>query len=259
MQTQEESEADMAEFRAIVIQQIGDRDEPYAYAGTDDDGNIIEDPYDNGLTHKVTASSIYVSRKRQGESDYNILMQDNEVNIDVIVTDCRVIICCMEYDKGDRKWSGGLTALALNAYEKSKAKRRSGGKLILGHIRYEWLLAIGYINKPKSGIFSFEDYGIRLFYQDTDKSVYDISLKFPKGTDTAFVANEILHAATKYRYDMQDEKDDKGTMFYTKYMRNNIEPNENIKEYSMVQFPDIYFAPRGKDYRPALAQNVDRN
>jgi hypothetical protein len=68
------------------------------------------------------------------------------ISASVIVTDSRVAIACSRYDKGGG-WSGfgaaGLTiALAANAVSKSRARRRSRGRMLVGHVRYEWLRQI---------------------------------------------------------------------------------------------------------------------
>jgi hypothetical protein len=68
------------------------------------------------------------------------------ISASVIVTDSRVAIACSRYDKGGG-WSGsgagGLAiALTANAVSKSRARRRSRGRMLVGHVRYEWLRQI---------------------------------------------------------------------------------------------------------------------
>ena len=240
----------MAEYQAIIIQQIGDQEQPYAYATSDSNGNTVEDKFDHGMSHGAVANGIMVYKKGQNDSQFVEVLRDTEVEITMTVTDCRVIYRCDKYDKGDRKWSGGLTAVALNAYEKSKANKRSAGKVLLGHIRYEWISEIQYLSKNKNGFFDYDDFSVSLVYKNSNKTTYIVKAKFNKGMDTAFIANEILHAASKYRLAMQDEKGDREIEFFEKYSEENIPKQSDPKEESFIRFPNHYYAPRGEQNRP---------
>ena len=59
-------------FRAIVIQDLGDHDDPFFFAGSDANGNTVEDPFDHGLSHKFIANTIAVEMKRAGESTFKV-------------------------------------------------------------------------------------------------------------------------------------------------------------------------------------------
>ena len=43
-------------YSAIKIPEIGQNVDPFVDAATDSAGNLIEEPYDHGLRHKVTAT-----------------------------------------------------------------------------------------------------------------------------------------------------------------------------------------------------------
>lgn len=239
----------MSEYQAIIIQQIGDKENPYAYAGSDSNGNTIEDQFDHGMSHGAVANGITVHRKRQGDNGFAEILRANEVEVTMTVTDCRVIYRCDKYDKGD-KWSGGLSAVALNAIERARANKRTAGKVLLGHIRYEWIAEILYLSKNKNGFFDYDDFSVSLVYQTTDKTTYLVTTKFQKGMDTSFIANEILHAASKYRLAMQDEKGETEIEFFTKYSEESIPKQSDQKKDSFIRFPNHYYAPRGAQNRP---------
>ena len=235
----------MSAYRAIVVQNIGDNDFPYKYAGTDENGNTIEDEFDNGLNHRVMAKAIYIHQARAGESKLSTIAYYREINLEMTITDCRIIYRCDKYDKGSQ-WSGGLTALALNAVERAVANKKTAGKVLLGHIRYEWIKEILY--REKSGFLN--DSSIRIVYVDLDKNTYVIETIFNKDTDIKFVANEILHSASKYRLTTNDEKNEKELLFLEKYSNEKIPEDPNPKEFSNIRFPYFYNAPSGKNIRP---------
>lgn len=239
----------MSEYQAIIIQQIGDQEQPYAYATSDSNGKTVEDKFDHGMSHSAVASEIIVYRQGQNEGRFTEVLHDTAVEVTMTVTDCRVIYRCDQYDKG-RKWSGGVSAVALNAIERARANKRSAGKVLLGHIRYEWITEIQYLNKYKDGFFDSDIFMVNIVYQNSNKTTYVVKTLFNKGMDTCFIANEILHAASKYRLAMQDEKGDRETEFFKKYSVDNIPRADNPKEQSFVKFPNHYYAPNGEQNRP---------
>lgn len=239
----------MAEYQAIIIQQIGDQEQPYAYATSDSNGNTIEDKFDHGMSHSAIANGIIVYRKGQNDARFVETLRDTEVEVTMTVTDCRIIYRCDHYDKGG-KWSGGLSAVALNAIERARANKRSAGKVLLGHIRYEWISEISYLSKYKNGFLDSDAFEVNIVYKNSNKTTYIVKTLFNKGMDTGFIANEILHAASKYRLAMQDEKGDREVEFFNKYSEENIPKKSDPKETSFIKFPNHYFAPRGEQNRP---------
>lgn len=235
-------------FNAIIISEIGNQDQPFAYAITDDEGNLVSEKHDHGLSNVLTATAITVKKCANGVNDYVQTMHGTDIKIDVYVTDSRVAILCKKYDKGGG-WTGGLTALALNAGSKILAAHRRKGKVLIGHIRYEWLCDIAYQAK----ISWLTSDCLRIFYKDAEKNQWCLELTFKKGTDSAFIANDILRRASKYRLEMTDEKGEKETAFFAKYSTGSgkIPLTDDPKnKLSIIAFPNSYFAPKGEDKRP---------
>ncbi len=243
-------EKGIPEFKAIVLQKIGDSSKPYAYAGTDENGNLIEDPLDHGLNHRVTAKRIDFYRKRPSDEKYLLTASLKDIEVEMTVTDCRVIYRCDDYDKGDGKWSGGLTAVALNAYEKSKGRKRSAGKTLLGHIRYEWIREILYTEYRSQRLLESDLYELGLIYMDKQKNLYIVEVSFGRGMETSFLANEILHKTCRYRLNMQDEKDETEQAFLSKYLTGSISQNSDPKDYSSIRIPASYYGSYGSANRP---------
>lgn len=62
------------------------------------------------------------------------------------VSDCRVAVSCEKFTKGST-WVGGgagaVVAAGAMAVSAAKARRRRQGKIMVGHLRYEWITRVG--------------------------------------------------------------------------------------------------------------------
>ncbi|MBQ6016631.1 MAG: hypothetical protein IJL19_01985 [Clostridiales bacterium] len=239
----------MAAFQPLLIQDIGDNENPFGYAGTDANGNLIADPLDNGISNCVRACGIAIYRKTVNDKEFRQTLRASDIDIDCYITDSRIIVRCDKYDKGGT-WTGGLTALALNAVERAAANRRTRGKTFLGHIRYEWVSAVAYMSKDKAGLFSSAIRELRILLVNTDKTKYLYVISFKENTDTIRLANDILHKLVDYRARMKDEKTPEEDAFYKKYATARIPHDSNPNNVSSVSIPQYYFAPSGQKFRP---------
>ena len=239
------------QFVAIDITEIGDQSNPFIYPATDDMCNLIEEPWDGEIGYPTAVKGIVVSNHFAGESDYAKAMDTGDAKFDFYVTDSRVIMLCKKYDKGST-WIGfgaiGATAaLVGTAVSKVRAAVRSKGTALLGHIRYEWLFAVGYARKEGW----LTDDLVQLFYQDSQGTGWFFNIPFPKGTDTEYIANKIMQQASKYRLSMNDEKSESTKRFLERYAKGEkIPQNGDSINKGLCFFPDNYFAPYGEEMRP---------
>ncbi len=91
-----------------------------------------------------------------------------------------------------------MIAITANAVSKARAASRSRGKVLVGHIRYPWLKAVG--ASSKTGFASAE--AIRLEYTEriSGASVRKVlELALPKNIDATLVAEEIARRAATFR------------------------------------------------------------
>jgi hypothetical protein len=62
------------------------------------------------------------------------------------VSDCRVALSCEKFTKGSTWVGGGVgaaVALTATAVSAARARSRRQGKIMVGHLRYEWVSRIG--------------------------------------------------------------------------------------------------------------------
>lgn len=161
---------------------------------------IAMEAYDGPSVARVVATAVSVMRVREGGLKTIASLRD--VKIDIYITDGRLAFACEKYDKGGG-WvgfggGGVLVAAAANAVSKARAASRSRGKVLVGHLRYPWLKAVG--ASSKSGFGSSE--AIRLEYSEMLSGAPVrklIELKLPKNIDATLVASEIIRRAAAFR------------------------------------------------------------
>lgn len=248
-------------FCAIDILEIGDQSKPFLYPSTDGMCNIVKEKWDNRLGNPVVADSIVVERELPGV--YNPIKELELLEkLNLYITDSRVIMQCEKYDKGGG-WvgfsvGGAITAAAINVGSKMLAKSRSKGTVLLGHLRYEWLLGIGYMQRKQTGWRAIVNHdSMTLCYSDDEGILWSITLVFKAGTGTELMANDILRRACTYRLAMNDEKNPECIDFFKKYKSGATMPSSgDHKQHSgFITFPSIYDAPFGENQRLADEEN----
>jgi len=224
----------------------------YEFAGVDDNGQVVEEPWDHGLrVMGETKGEVNLSAKGSETNDkwrsVFRIEYDSKIKVSVIVTDSRVIFFCPKYKKWSGSGLGMLVAAGANAVNKSRRPEGSKGIVLLGHIRYEWLQTIAYIRK--TGFLGADQ--IQLTYQDEDKMHWSLFLNFSKGTDTADIANTIAQKLARYQLAMTDEKSEDDLVTLNKYAQGETITVTNPKEFSSVTFAG-YKAPFGEKHRPDI-------
>jgi len=154
----------------------------------------------DGELQRVEGSNLVLTASSSG--DYRILTRLKDVPIELIVTDSRVIIACEKWNRGDRYWGVGLgatSAMISNTINKAKEARQRRGTMLLGHIRYGWLVNVGYT--IPQGLGQRPCVRFELFHRvppDNHERRLRLELGLRKRTDSAEVAKAITRRAAKY-------------------------------------------------------------
>jgi hypothetical protein len=212
---------------------------------------VALDDYDGPNGQHLTASAVHIIEVRDGALKTLIRLRD--VKIDVYITDGRVALACEKYDKGGG-WVGfggvGLmVAVTANVVSKARAAGRSRGKVLVGHIRYPWVKAVG--ASVKTGIGTSES--IRLEYAEKVSGVTVrkmLELTLPKNIDATHVAQEITRRATAFRLAHYPEM---AAEARAKFASLNDAPPKlepAPKKFAFVQLPTYYFVGAKTAYPP---------
>jgi hypothetical protein len=233
-------------FNVLTIRSGLDTGDDALYPAVSDasgPANITLDARDGQHVMQVVATSVRVLEV--GSAGLKTVVKLQEVKIDVYVTDSRLALACQKYDKGGG-WvgfgtGGVLVAVTANAVSKARAASRSRGKVLVGHVRYPWLKAVG--ASSKSGFASSE--AIRLEYSENHSGgpMHKlVELTLPKNIDATLVAQEITRRAAAYRLanypGMPVEEEAQFTSLSEEPPRLAPQP----KNFAFVQMPTYYHA-----------------
>ena len=129
----------------ILTIRTADANDGYVYPIFGEDDLIEFEDLDG---QNVQTIDVHAIDGRQGARRIAHLQK---ISATVYITDARVAVACVKYDKGGgfTGFSAGAmaTAMAINAVSKARASRRRKGKMLLGHVRYEWLHQVGFSPK----------------------------------------------------------------------------------------------------------------
>jgi hypothetical protein len=181
-------------FNVLLIRSGLDTGSDAMYPVLSDASNpepISMDKYDGPDVVKIAATAVRVLQV--GGAGLKTLVRLRDVRIDVFITDGRLALACENYDKGGG-WvgfggAGVLVAVTANTVSKIRAANRSRGKVLVGHVRYPWMKAVG--ASSKSGLASAE--AIRLEYAEKLSGTVVrklIELTLPRNTDSTLVCQE---------------------------------------------------------------------
>lgn len=212
---------------------------PFLYVEMDSRGEIIEEPWDNGLNRHVSFDELSI--KCNGQMDLWL----KDAPCDLYVTDSRLIFRRRSM-KRKIKFDGSLIDYGVDALFKKFDDKKVEGLIQIGHLRYEWLFSVGYIEK-----LNWSGYN-RLYFRYIDQGKpWDVLITFKGNMDVKFLANEIVHTACRYRERMTDEKTESLRCFLDKYKTATIpsaqDPKKNL---SIIEFPHVFGAGGGEEYRP---------
>jgi hypothetical protein len=125
------------------------------------------------------------------------------IKASIHITDQRVAVACSKFDKGGGftplgGLASGAIALTANTVSKARASSRRRGKMLVGHVRYPWLLCVGF--KEKSGLLSQEVLRLGLVNPAPGESnALFVDLVIPKNLDSKEIARSIAQRAAAYQ------------------------------------------------------------
>lgn len=130
---------------------------------------------ENILRHEVIKS---VEVQRFDGRRWVLTAQLSSLSIGIFLTPQRLVVHCHKYEKGGGWVGDPVSMLAFNAISKMAAAQRRRGKVLLGHLRHEWISELILVSNR-----------VTMVYQD---HVSSASLTVITGSDAA--ASELASA-----------------------------------------------------------------
>jgi len=137
----------MTSFDILAVRAGEAEDSPlYPFPGEQPD--TVESDNDDGQPFPVMSAGELNVYELSGGSGPKRLIRARKLKAAVRVTESRVYVACSKYEKGGgwMPWTLGAVpvAVAANVVSRARAARRRRGKMLVGHIRYSWLLSVGF-------------------------------------------------------------------------------------------------------------------
>lgn len=243
------------EYPFLFLANSAEPSHPYIFANINEDKTLCLEPED-GEVLRIRMTGLSVFMRKKGEKEYAKAISDPACSDYVLyVTDDRIAVINPKYNK-DRSagWIGigdlstMMIASVLTYAERGIRAALRQEKAHAGQIRYEWVASLGYDHKVKF----LDNETLRIKYQDHQSTVWLVDLYInTKDADAETLANRILKKAVRIRASMTDEKDQKSADFYADVLggKKKIKKSDDPSKFSMISFPDFFFASYGAQYR----------
>lgn len=237
----------------ILTLRTAEFDDGALYPVLGDERNEIEfESWDGADVKTLHATSLTVSRAIGSSLSREVGISD--IKASVFVTDARVAVACTKYDKGGGWRGASLAVPVLNLASMARAAARRRGKMLVGHVRYPWLKAVGFTEK--TGMTSSD--GLRLVtvhkVDGNERTLY-FDLGFPKGTDTAKLAHLISQRAARYRLGSGEPLKDEARVKFEELVSGHPLRGEP-KKYVHYSMPTYFFVAAGNAY-PKVPASIE--
>lgn len=161
-------------------------------AAPSSDGLIVTRPEDGRSILRAEATQVVV--REAGPCGLTEISRLTDATAAVYVTDSRLAIACSRFDKGGGWLGSPGVMLLLNGLSMARARIRSRGKTLVGHVRYPWLRSVG--ASSKQGWLDSEQVRLEL----VDRSAGParrlvLELTVSKPVEAVQLAREITHRA----------------------------------------------------------------
>ena len=219
----------------------------------DENFPIELEPQDSTNIQRIVSTALTVSEHRDGS--WPEVSHVKDVRADLIITDARLAVACSRYDKGGGWYgvgTGALVAVGINAVSKSMASHRRKGKLLVGHIRYPWLVNIG--AAAKTGFTSTEALRLTVVSNVNGTSrMLNLTCNLPNDVKAAAVAQDITRRAARYRLShAKINSDEERSQFEALASAGPLKTEP--KKFVFYNMPSYFFVSPATAYPAATAE-----
>lgn len=193
-------------FNILAVREIGAADSSlYPVPGETPDQ--VQPETQDGQAHAaLTSTEIQVSEAVPGRSPKRVLSV-NKVKAAVTITEARVIVACSKYEKG-----GGFTpwtvaavpfAVTANVISKVRASRGRRGKMLVGQVRYPWLLSVGC--RERSTSLGHDTLRLGILDPSEQGRALTLDIHLPRQESGVELARQITCLAARHRLEGESD------------------------------------------------------
>jgi hypothetical protein len=184
---------------------------------------------------------------------FKTLVQAEQINGVLYITDCRAAVACEKYNKGST-WVGfgaaAPVALVATGISKALAARRRNGNLLCGQVRWQWM---GWVAGQSASAFGG---GNQIMFACETKSdggtrTYKLSFKFKRGlVDTLDLAQDTIRRAATYRlvHDPSLSEDELVKLRALSKEPQGKEQTKGRSKMSMYRMPSFFYVSNDNAY-----------
>jgi hypothetical protein len=222
-------------YPALYVRAYGDVSDFFAKAAINKRFELVGDDWD-GPPRRLAALASEFSLTRFDGTRWVVEMGSARLTLGVSVTDCRIVFL------DTQALAAGKAASPVRA-----GRILATEKILCGHIRYEWLAAVGYLHKNgPSGTES-----VALAYTDSDKTQWSLTLTLLGSDDAARLAELVLHQCAAYRLAMTDPTADDDRHRLAELAACTVAEPPDPRTMTGYSVPVPYEAPHGGEpFRP---------
>lgn len=184
----------------VLFVRSGEDEDPRLYPIMTDRGGLALEAAD-GAQQIVPVKGLLLSEVDRRGNDHRVLLL-REIKAELVITDARVVLACKNWDQLPRHWGVGLgatVALVDETVERAKAAWRRRGKLLLGHVRYPWLLYVGFAPKRRWDLSPSMRIGmIERAGESAVARNLRIDLSIGRRSDAGAIARQIAQRSARY-------------------------------------------------------------
>ncbi len=153
-------------------------------------------------TYAVASLSLHVVNQGMGPVIKPVAKVE-KTKASLLVTDQRIAVACSKFDKGNSytpfgSIGVGVVAAAATVVSKSRAAGRRRGKMLVGHIRYGWLVTVAY--SPASRHNRFQTIGLTIANPESQEPPgFYLKIGLPGDLSCGEIARAITQRAARYR------------------------------------------------------------
>ena len=191
---------------------------------------VVPDPEDGPNPQTLSAVNLQVYAVQGPGRSAKQILNIHKVNASVLISDCRVAVACSKYDRGGRATpftlGGLLFTVPFNAINRAQAKKRRSGNMMVGQVRYSWLVSVGC--SQKTGPLSFNNLRLGLVLPGGQlRLILNITLP---GMRTGEVAQSVVQRAARYQLAHEGQQ---------------ISPDQRVRLEQLTQAPPLVTPSKG--------------
>jgi len=206
-----------------VFRVLGPDDEDPMYPSVGSGSYPFElEPDDGNVKRYISKGFVLYEYLPSGAPKRVAALKDERV--EVYVTECRIVYVVEAWNKGSRYWGiglGGTDALIKNISNHIREARARRGRLMIGHVRYNWLAHVG--AQRSKGLMGNNILSVCLAGDDMNTGrKLRLDVNFGRDGSVIAVADLIASRAAKFWIALGDVADETRSVFDA--MINNAEP-----------------------------------